>query len=127
VTSGSLGNSRDRERVVRGAIAFEAGAPALRGATVYIRLEDVTEADAPSRLVAQEVLRGISKPSRGGQIPFEMRTGGIDERASYNVSVLVDLDGDGRPSRGDFSSVQSYPVLTHSHPSEVSVVVRRVS
>jgi uncharacterized lipoprotein YbaY len=111
--------------VVRGAITFEEGAPAFRSATLYIRLEDVTEADASSRLVAQEIRRGVSGPPR--EIPFEIKTAGIDERASYNVSVLVDLDGDGRPSRGDFTSVQSYPVLTHSHPSEVLVHVRRLS
>jgi uncharacterized lipoprotein YbaY len=113
--------------MVRGGIRFEAGTPPFRDATAYIRLEDVTRADAPSRLVAQEVLPGISTPPPGGQILFEIETAGIEERASYNVSVLVDLDGDGKPSRGDFSTVQSYPVLTHSHPSEISVEVCRLT
>lgn len=117
-------SSRNPKWVVRGGITFEEGAPTFRDATAYVRLEDVTTADAPSRLVAQQVLRGLSTPPRGGRIPFELQVDAIDERASYNVFVLVDLDGDGKVSPGDFTTVQSYPVLTRSRSSEVSVEVR---
>jgi hypothetical protein len=40
--------------------------------------------------------------------------------------VLVDLDGDGKISKGDYISMQSYPVLTFGSPSEVTIEVKQV-
>ena len=113
-------------RVVRGEIALEEGSLALGDAVIYVRLEEVTEADAPARVVAEERLTGFDACLGAGRIPFRLTVGEVDARASYSVAVLVDLDGDGRAGPGDFRSMQSYPVLTHSFPGEVCVKVRRV-
>jgi hypothetical protein len=50
----------------------------------------------------------------------------VDARARYEVSVLVDLDGDGQKGVGDYISVSAYPVLTHGHPDSVDILVRRI-
>ena len=112
---------------VRGEVRFEAGAPPFGGATAYVRLEDVTAADAPAVVVAEEVLRDVAfDPEADDNVTFVLEGGAPDPRASYSVRVHVDLDGDGEVSRGDFISTESYPVLTYGYPDRVSVTVRRV-
>jgi hypothetical protein len=53
-----------------------------------------------------------------GQIP--------DDQASYTVRVHMDVDGDGRVSRGDYLRMESVPVLTHGYPNRVTVRAREV-
>ncbi len=75
--------------------------------------------------MAEQVLAQVSHPSPT-LVEFTIEVGNVDEHASYNVRALIDVDGDGKPSRGDLVTVQSYPVLTYGYPTEVSVQVRRV-
>ena len=44
----------------------------------------------------------------------------------YEVSVLVDLDGDGKTGKGDYINKQSYPVLTKGFPDFAEVIVSEV-
>ena len=95
--------------------------PLPLGASVRVRLEDVTRLDGPARLVAERVV-----PVTLEGIRVELETGVINQRAHYAVRVHVDVDGDGRVTRGDFVSTRSYPVLTFGNPSSATVVVNRV-
>jgi len=98
------------------------------GAVAYIRLERADQADRPSQLVAQEIVRDVSH-SQGAEARIEVALPGPREVAAdghYLVRAHVDLDGDGRIGSGDYVSAESYPVLTFGHPSEVSVRVREV-
>jgi uncharacterized lipoprotein YbaY len=97
-------------------------------AKAYVRLLETSMADAPARLVAEAVLQVISEEANlGNPIPFALYGDLQDERGSYTISVLIDLDGDGKVSPGDFINTQSYPVLTFGYPSEVSVRVRQIT
>lgn len=113
--------------VVKGEIKF-AGKPALPpSAKTYVRLLNTSLADAPSNVVAEQVIDHIaSSLSKNERVAFRLEPDSIDERDSYTVSVLVDLDGDGKVSKGDYISMQSYPVLTFGSPSEVSIEVKQV-
>ena len=75
-------------------------------------------------LVRHEVVPAVPLP--GGIIPFTLKVVEVDARATYTIRVLVDRDGDGRISRGDYISMASYPVLTRGHQPEVTVRARRV-
>ena len=96
-------------------------APAAPRAKTYIRLLDVSYADEPARVVAEQTLAG----ARDG-VRFALRPGAFDPQASYTVAAHVDLAGDGQVSKGDFISMESYPVLTRGYPHTVEVTVRRV-
>ncbi len=112
--------------LVEGEIKFEE-APPFSGATMYVRLEDVSVADAPARVVAEDTRRGVSFDPRAGEsLKFAIEGAEPDPKASYSVRAHIDIDGDGQVSRGDFISMQSYPVLTFGYPRQVSVLVRRV-
>ena len=109
-------------------LVFEDEAACFSGATVTVRLEDVSRADAPARLVAEEMLLGVSHQpgSRAGPI-VELRAPTVDDRASYAVRAHVDVDQDGQVSLGDYVSVENYPVLTFGYPDRVTVRLREIS
>jgi uncharacterized lipoprotein YbaY len=114
-------------QLVKGKITFEEDAPAFTGATMYVRLENITVADIASEVVADYVERDVAfDPKTAKDLLFAIDGKAPDPRASYAVRAHIDVDGDGEVSQGDFISMQSYPVITFGHPREVSILVRQV-
>lgn len=96
------------------------------GATLHVRVEDVSRADAASVLIAEQVTV-LARPLVAGQrIPFECTIPDVDLRARYSVRVHVDRDGTGVVKQGDLISTQSHPALTHGAPDRVEVAVVQV-
>jgi uncharacterized lipoprotein YbaY len=112
--------------LVKGKITFEEVAPPFTGATMYVRLERITAADIASEVVADYVERDVVFDPKTSSLSFAIAGNPPDPRASYAVRVHIDIDGDGEVSQGDFISMQSYPVITFGHPTEVSILVRQV-
>lgn len=110
-------------RTVTGEVVFpDFGEPGT--AVVYVRVEETSMADAPSRVVGESVITNVDLPRR--RLPFAVPVSMLDDRADYSVRVHVDRDEDGRVSPGDLVSTMSHPVLTHGHGDTVSVPVRGV-
>ena len=96
-------------------------------ATVVVRLLDTSRMDVAARTVDEVVLHDVRLDEVQDEgIAFRLTAQELDPRARYEVSVLVDLDGDGRASVGDYLNTQSYPVLTRGFPDEVEVHARPV-
>jgi uncharacterized lipoprotein YbaY len=96
-------------------------------AMVRVTLEDVTLADAPALIVGTQTLSGIShEPGREQRVTMRVSVDDIDTRRRYVVRALVDRQGDGKIHRGDLATVQSYPVLTRGHPTEVDVQLKEI-
>lgn len=111
---------------VRAEIVLPRDAP--RGAAqVVVRVEDVSRADAPSTVLAEQCLRFVALPE-GGVLEVEVDVPGelVDPRRTYAVSVHVDVSGSGEVERGDLVSTQSHPVLTRGAGRAVRVPVRMV-
>jgi uncharacterized lipoprotein YbaY len=113
---------------VSGEIVFGLPTPEdLSEAIAYVRLEDTSLADAPSRVVSEQRLTRLQEQlTTAGTVPFNLHAPRPDPKSSYSVSVHVDLDRDGKVSRGDYINTESYPVLTFGHASRASIRVRRV-
>ena len=95
---------------------------------VYVRLLDTSVADAPAQLITEKLLTDVwQKANAGEPIPFTLTAAKGDERRSYTIAVLVDVDGDRKTGRGDFINMQSYPVHTFGNPDWVSVQVKEVT
>jgi hypothetical protein len=108
----------DRPAAITGRITFKEGAPDLDGVAIHIFLENTTYADAAAVVVRHEVL--------DAKLTFELKDLAVEERALYTIRVLVDTNGDGKISRGDYINVVSYPVLTRGHPTDVTIQVEQV-
>jgi uncharacterized lipoprotein YbaY len=113
--------------IVTGTITFEEGVTPPNGATAYIRLIDTTLIDAAAKVIDEQIIRNIdwSKVPVDG-LEFCLKVVRISPRNRYEVSVLIDCDGDGRISPGDYYSTQSYPVLMGKKPQQIKVVVRSI-
>ena len=91
------------------------------GAVVTIRLQDVSRADAPAIVLAEQV---ITTSGEQMPLPFTLNydPAAIDERFTYQVHVRVELDG-----QLLYITKTSHPVITRGAPSEgVEVLVERV-
>lgn len=114
--------------LVSGRVRFDGVEPEFSNATVYIRLEDVSRADHASEIVSERTFSNVSNDAfGGGGLEFELEGPLPDETARYTVSVHVDMDTDGKVSRGDYITQESFPVLTFGNPDHRIVRVRRVS
>lgn len=112
--------------LLTGDVVFE-GVRAFRDARVRVTLEDVSRTDAASTVVSEVVVDGVSHdPDAGETLAFSLPGALPDDRASYTVRVHVDVDRDGLVSRGDYLTMESFPVLTHGYPNRVTVRVREV-
>ena len=113
-------------RAVRGTIVLPAGTPDAK-ADVLVQVEDVSRADAPSRVVGQALRKGM-KLRAGGELRYEVKVPAdmVEEGGSYAVRVHVDFSGSGEVEVGDLVSTQSHPVLTRGHPDTAVVPVRKV-
>ena len=95
--------------------------------TVYIRLQDTSRIDAPALTVSESIFQGVDMDElRGAGIDFRLEVDEVDPRSRYEVRVLVDLDGDGRLSAGDYTNTMAYPVLTRGQPDHVEVHVHPI-
>jgi uncharacterized lipoprotein YbaY len=113
--------------VVTGKVILDGWQGEPGSATVYVRLLDTSLMDVAARRIAETIVHDIEVDHLQLEgmhfcIPVEE----VDARARYEVSVLVDLDGDGQKGVGDYISVSAYPVLTHGHPDSVDILVRRI-
>jgi sporulation-control protein spo0M len=113
--------------VVTGRILLEGWQGESGPATVYVRVLDTSRADASAVTVSSLTLDEVALDLMEQEgIEFSLEIPAVDPRTRYTVSVVVDLDGDGQSSPGDYRSMQAYPVLTHGHGSWVEVHARRI-
>lgn len=114
--------------LVYGEIIFDPTPADLSGAKVYIRLEDTSLADGPSRIVSEQVLTDVpARATAKGSLPFTLCGEQPDSKTSYSVSVHIDMQGNGKISHGDYINTESYPVLTYGYPNRITMRVRRVT
>lgn len=113
--------------LVTGEILFPAHSVLPNNALAYVHLLDTSLADAPSIIIAEEVIEDIAgKAARGERIRFAIYGEIQNQRASYSVSVHIDVDRDGRVGAGDYINMQNYPVITFGYPNHIEVKVVRV-
>lgn len=113
--------------LLTGRIVFPAGDRPEEASRVVARVEEVSRADAPAVIVAEQVQEHVALPrDERGSLPFaiELHSTAIDPRLRYSVRVHVDVSGTASVTSDDFISTASYPVELDT--GELAVEVRRV-
>ena len=101
----------ENAEIIEGEIIFREIRSSFSDITVYILLEEVSRADAPSNEISRVVLPGISMDKDDlHPIPFRISHSPLEKHERYAISVLIDIDGDGKISLGDYITTESYPV-----------------
>ncbi len=95
-------------------------------ATAYIRLVDVSKQDAPSEIIGEQILRNISHKV-GEETKFSLSREIRDLQGFYIVSIHIDIDRDREVSIGDYITTGYYPVVAEDSPTEITVLVKKVT
>jgi putative lipoprotein len=117
----------EKTRTVQGEIIVPSADLPAETADLIVQVEDVSRADAPSVVIAEQRQSGVSL--RGSAVlPFvvEVPAELVDEHHNYSVRVHVDVSSSGEVNVGDLVSTQSYPVLTRGRGNEARINVKRV-
>lgn len=104
---------------VTGTVSYQERMSLPPGAEVTVKLVDVSWADAPAPVLAEQTLIVAQNQV---PIPFELLFDPteIDTRFTYAVQARIEIDGELM-----FISDIQYPVLTQGHPTKVDLVLRR--
>lgn len=97
-------------------VAFS-GEPLPAGSPVKVEIRDTSVADAPA-IVLHQLRAAVPVATRTMTLPVKLNLASIPEGTT--VWVHVDTDRDGRVSKGDLVSVESYPVT--SAPSQTLTI-----
>jgi uncharacterized lipoprotein YbaY len=114
-------NAEAAPGTVSGTISYLSRMALPASATIEVKLQDVSLADAPAKVIAKEE---IPLGERQVPVPFELKfdPAKIDGKHAYSVSASILVDGQLR-----FINDQAYPVLTRGNPAHVEVIVKPVA
>lgn len=114
-------------------LAQSANPPAITGTITYmvrmalpsdasidVRLEDVTFADAPAKVVAENVFAAAGKRV---PIPFQLPYRLSEIQTSHRYAVRATISA---ANKLLFTTTQAYPVLTNGAPTTVDLVLKPV-
>ena len=109
-------------RRIFGQLVLPSNAPSVCVGSALVELRDVSRADAPSKVLANQRQAGISIHP-GARIPFEFMAPEGAAGCALDLRAHIDVTGDGVVAAGDLLSTTSNPVsATDDHgPAQVLV------
>jgi putative lipoprotein len=110
-------------RNITGKVVLPENAPAVKADQVTIEVRDVSEADAPSTVVAQRRLDSVAlKPN--GEIKFKIPVPEVEPNRTLAFRVHVSLDGSGSVKPGDLLTTTYVTVPASGKADQLEVPVK---
>jgi uncharacterized lipoprotein YbaY len=107
---------------IKGEIILPANAPTTKAKQVLVEVRDVSMADAPSKVVAEQRLENVNlKP--GGRIKFKATVPEVEANRTLALRVHISLDGSGQVKSGDLLTTTYDPVPTTGASATLEVPV----
>ena len=101
--------SKAGNKLVEGEITFRGLTENIRGATIYVRIEDVAIQDPKARVLGEQVISNVFVSAEAPIKPrYVVEHRRLPESNSYKIRVHVDVDKSGDVSAGDFTRTESY-------------------
>ena len=101
--------SRRGNKLIEGEIAFKGVENRISGATIYVRLEDISIMDDALKTLVEQVIRDVSvDPSALSTYKYLIEHRELEPKDSYRVRVYLDADNSGDITEGDFAWTASY-------------------
>lgn len=109
-------------RTVKGKIILPENAPNVKAEQIVIEVRDVSVADAPSTVVAENRLKNVKlKPN--GEIEFKIPVPEVESGHTLSFRVHVNVDGSEHTSTGDLLTTAHHPVPSTGTPDPVELPV----
>ena len=101
--------SRRGNKLIEGEITFKGVENRIGGATIYVRLEDLSIQDDAGKTLAEQVIRDVSvDPSAPPTYRYLIEHRELEPKDSYRIRVHLDADNSGDISEGDFAWTAPY-------------------
>ncbi len=120
------GEDMETYGLIEGNILFENLEETIEDATVYIRLDDVSLADAPSTVISETTLENVSVGPEDNIVPYSLGFPELEARRMYSLYVHADVDGDGKVSKGDYVTTMYNGVPADQETVNMDVTVELV-
>ncbi|HII00769.1 TPA: hypothetical protein HA351_03650 [Methanosarcinaceae archaeon] len=120
------GEDMETYGLIEGNILFEDLDETIEDVTVYIRLDDVSLADARSTVISETVIENVSVSPEENKVPFTLGFPELVANRTYSLYVHVDVNGDGKVSKGDYVTTMHNGVPTDQDMVNMDVTVERV-
>jgi uncharacterized lipoprotein YbaY len=113
---------------MEGEIKIEDG-NAFDKATIYVRIEDTSEADTSSKILSEQKLENVSFNPDVDQhvIRFNISIPTIEKNRMYTVSVHIDINGNGKLDKGDYINMESFPLPLQDSKNKLVVKVKQIT
>ncbi len=109
-------------RLLTGDVVLPANAPVGKAAFVLVEVRDVSVADAPSVVIAQQRIDNVTlRPA--GHIGFQLPVPVVSESHSLALRVHISIDGSAQPKPGDLLSTTRYAVPGRDALAPMQVLV----
>lgn len=105
---------------VTGTITYGVRMALPSDASIDVRLEDVTLADAPAKVVAENV---FAAKGRQVPIPFQLPYTASEIQSAHRYAVRATISA---ANKLLFTTTQAYPVITNGAPTKVDLVLQSV-
>ena len=101
--------SRRGNKLIEGEITFKGVEKQVGGATIYVRLEDISIQDDAGKTLVEQVIRDVSvDPSAPPTYRYLIEHRELEPKDSYRIRVHLDADNSGDISEGDFAWTAPY-------------------
>lgn len=104
---------------VTGTVAYRERIALPPNAFIDIKLQDVSQQDAPAKTVAESIFAAEGKQV---PIPFQISYNPADINMAHTYLVRATINVDGKLM---FTSTTAYPVLTQGAPSQVTMMLQQ--
>jgi uncharacterized lipoprotein YbaY len=112
--------------IVTGVIECTDVVEPVSDATLHIRLQDVSGADASAEVLADQVIRGISLSPPGESVAFAFEVPALEPRGIYAIEAHLDVTGSGEVAVGDFLTMEHFGVDPTLESQSVMVRVKQI-
>ncbi len=107
------------QAMITGTITYRERMALPPNAAIDVRLEDVSQQDAPAKLMGENIFAAAGKQV---PIPFQLSYNPADINPAHSYSLRANISVNGQMT---FTSTTAYPVLTNGAPSQVNIVLQK--
>jgi uncharacterized lipoprotein YbaY len=109
-------------RTIKGNVDLPANTPKRKAGSVLVEVRDISLADAPSTVVAEQRLEDVPLEPNG-QIGFKLQVPDVEPNRTLSLRAHVSMDGSGQVKSGDLLTTAHHPVPSTGTPDSLEIPV----